>query len=86
MPVEAQESLTDLFGGLCAYCDKPATTYDHIVPVSRGGQTEPRYVVPACGPCNSSKRDRDLDEWIAATGRDVKDELVNMLVMQHCWA
>lgn len=49
----------------CRYCarafsaDLPATQ-DHVAPLSKGGHHTKDNVVPACKPCNSSKRDR---EW-----------------------
>jgi 5-methylcytosine-specific restriction endonuclease McrA len=38
----------------CAICRvRPATTVDHIVPVSRGGrELDPQNCRPACAPCN----------------------------------
>lgn len=43
-------------GGLCAYCRTASgTTKDHVVPVSLGGSDAIGNIVPACGPCNSSK-------------------------------
>lgn len=44
----------------CAYCGRTFTkrlpaTRDHTVPVSAGGGLTKNNVVPACGPCNSSK-------------------------------
>ncbi len=46
--------------GLCHYCGKkfPAAklTMDHIVPVARGGTSSKGNVVPACKPCNQSKK------------------------------
>jgi hypothetical protein len=53
---------------LCAYCGDPADTTDHVIPISRGGTDLPANRLPACGRCNSSKRDLTLQEWIA-TGR-----------------
>ena len=53
--------LTDTFSGLCAYCDQPATTWDHIIPVSKGGDTRLGNIVPACKSCNSKKKDRPVD-------------------------
>lgn len=39
-------------------CDgAPATTVDHIVPVSRGGTNALENLQPACGPCNRQKSD-----------------------------
>ncbi len=51
------------YGGRCAYCSRPATTQDHVVPLSRGGRHEIANVVPACKSCNSSKRDKLVSEW-----------------------
>lgn len=69
MPFEAMGLLMSDYGGLCAYCrSRPATTWDHIEPVKHRGRTVPGNMVPACGPCNSSKRDRDFVEWMTAKG------------------
>lgn len=54
----------------CAYCDAPnATRWDDIHPVSRGGDTVPGNLVPACGRCDDSKQDRDIDEWASSKGK-----------------
>ncbi|MGH9169101.1 MAG: HNH endonuclease, partial [Acidimicrobiia bacterium] len=39
----------------CTYCPRPATTADHVVPVSRGGSHALSNLVPACGPCNTAR-------------------------------
>lgn len=39
----------------CAYCGREATTVDHIIPVSLGGDMHPTNLVAACRSCNSSK-------------------------------
>jgi 5-methylcytosine-specific restriction endonuclease McrA len=53
------------FAGNCAYgCGRPATGHDHIWPVVRGGRSVPSNVVPACQPCNSSKKDGDPTPWV----------------------
>lgn len=45
--------------GRCHYCKQQTTlTLDHVIPLSKGGQHTKTNVVPACGPCNSKKRDR----------------------------
>lgn len=36
---------------------------DHVRPLSRGGHEAEYNLVPACGPCNYSKRDKLLIEW-----------------------
>ena len=40
----------------CHWCGQPATTRDHLVPLSAGGAHEPGNIVPACQPCNSGRR------------------------------
>ena len=42
----------------CAYCGEHATTVDHVLPRSRGGQWSWLNTVAACGRCNSRKGDR----------------------------
>lgn len=42
----------------CWLCGREATTIDHVKPISRGGSHMLANLRPACGPCNSGKRDR----------------------------
>ena len=52
-------------GEVCAYCgdtDGPHHT-DHVVPLSRGGESALTNLVVACYACNASKRDKLVDEW-----------------------
>lgn len=57
--------IVEAHGALCAYCGARAKlTRDHVVPLSRGGRDEPCNVVPACQPCNSSKKNKLLSEWL----------------------
>lgn len=55
--------LMHLYDNRCAYCGGPATAVDHIVPLSRGGSNFIFNLMPACLPCNSSKRSRRVEEW-----------------------
>jgi RHS repeat-associated protein len=50
----------------CTYCGKPnATTSDHVLPYSKGGQTKIDNLDPACTPCNSSKGNKILGkDWL----------------------
>lgn len=48
--------------GKCMYCEKPLehyrkVTYDHVVPVSKGGADDWENIVAACQDCNQSKGD-----------------------------
>jgi len=47
-------------GGRCVYCDAPATSLDHVVPRSRGGEHVWENVVSACRRCNHLKADRSV--------------------------
>ena len=44
----------------CQYCGAPATGYDHIIPLSKGGRDTEDNLVPCCPRCNSAKQDRPL--------------------------
>jgi 5-methylcytosine-specific restriction endonuclease McrA len=45
---------------ICHYCGLPATTADHIQPVSKGGTNELSNLLPACHKCNSTRQNRTL--------------------------
>lgn len=49
-------------GGRCQYCSAPATSLDHVVPRSRGGEHVWENVVSACARCNHLKADRAIAE------------------------
>lgn len=53
------------FDNKCCYCgeymDEP--TKDHILALKKGGQLSPDNIIPCCRTCNSSKNDRNLEEW-----------------------
>lgn len=52
-------------GRACVYCDRPADTIDHAVPLVRGGTNYEGNLVPACRRCNGSKGGRLVVEWRA---------------------
>jgi len=50
-----------LLGDLCSYCQaRPATTIDHIVPVSKGGRSHVENLTGSCQSCNQAKASTDL--------------------------
>lgn len=65
------EELFRKFDGKCAYCSKEAKSIDHIIPVSKGGNSVPGNIVPACAHCNSSKKDKDLWMWLEQKRSDL---------------
>jgi len=53
---EAQDS--------CVYCGREGVTIDHIVPRSKNGKDIPSNLVNSCKSCNSSKKDKDLADFL----------------------
>lgn len=49
-------------GHRCAYCGAKATTIDHLLPRSRGGEWSWLNCVAACSKCNEGKGSRTPDE------------------------
>ena len=49
-------------GGRCVYCGAAATSLDHVLPRSRGGEHTWDNVVSACARCNHVKADRVISE------------------------
>lgn len=59
-------SIVRLFGNSCAYCEEIGQRFhlEHVVPISRGGDTVKENVVPACRKCNLTKGARTPKEWL----------------------
>jgi len=48
----------------CAFCgDRPISRWDHLVPVSSGGDTVLGNMVPACSACDDSKQHNPFEDW-----------------------
>lgn len=82
MPMLGMEYLLEQFDSRCAYCPAAAESWDHIVPIATGGQTEPGNVVPACLTCNSSKKDADVFVWLIATSRQPSPAFYDVLALE----
>jgi hypothetical protein len=82
IPPQGQDLLLDYFDGQCAYCGKAATTWDHIVPVSKGGQTVPWNIVPACVSCNSSKKTSDVFAWLDSKSLKGSPLIAERMILQ----
>ena len=60
-----REAIFERDGRKCSYCGATEDlAVDHVVPLSRGGTNDPGNLTPACKPCNSSKRDKLVEEWL----------------------
>lgn len=54
-----------VFAGMCFYdCGRKWETFEHLIPLSKGGNHSKENVVPACKPCNFSKGSKDPDEFL----------------------
>lgn len=52
-------------GGICLCCrNAPATSLDHIVPVSKGGLHRTWNIAYICKDCNASKSRKHPDHWL----------------------
>jgi 5-methylcytosine-specific restriction endonuclease McrA len=52
------------FDNSCAYCgDTTNLIVEHFIPRSKGGPHALGNLLPACQPCNVSKRDHDPEHW-----------------------
>ena len=63
---EVQEVVAffDLDPPACVFCGAtPIQRWDHLIPVSRGGDTILGNIVPACARCDDSKRDLPFEVW-----------------------
>jgi len=52
----------------CAYCgEAKLKAWDHLLPIKNGGDTVFGNLVPVCSSCNSSKKDRNYQDWMFRT-------------------
>lgn len=64
IPVAALRQRFNEFGNCCAYCGTDGDMQiEHVEPISEGGAHDIGNIVPACGPCNTSKRTSDMENW-----------------------
>lgn len=51
--------------GHCCYCGRVGLPLhlDHVIPITKGGPSDPWNLALCCRSCNSSKGDRLLEEW-----------------------
>lgn len=54
------QSIIDYYGKDCVYCGEPATGFDHLHPVSKGGLHAVENLAPACIGCNQRKNNRPI--------------------------
>jgi hypothetical protein len=70
-PFDEQAAIMS-YGGLCRFCETaPATTLEHFVPLSWGGDHAAWNCFGSCGPCNFSRCNKDPYAWMETRGIDV---------------
>jgi hypothetical protein len=58
------EYIKSYFENQCCYCGKSEPlAQEHFVPLSKGGSYAKENILPSCRICNSSKKDKDFQEW-----------------------
>jgi hypothetical protein len=61
----------------CVYCSSITNlTTDHLIPRSRGGDESADNVVLACRPCNTSRGEKGIFEWLGLKEKDKLHRLV----------
>ncbi len=83
-PISPQVQIQVLkeFDGVCAYCTSPATTFDHVVPITKGGTSELTNIVTACASCNASKNNKDVIVWVRATNKTISQAMAKRLKLR----
>lgn len=65
---EKLEQKLDYYDHKCRYCkcplDKSNVSFDHAIPLSRGGTSWTSNYMPCCRRCNSSKKDKTIWEYL----------------------
>ena len=64
LTAESKAWWLSLVDPLCTYCGDPATTIDHIIPLSKGGSGERENLTPACKRCNSRKNQMSVEDFL----------------------
>ncbi|MHC5182274.1 MAG: HNH endonuclease [Planctomycetota bacterium] len=58
-----RQSILEAWNHACAYCEKPATTLDHVRPRSKGGETSRNNLISCCANCNCRKGSYEWVYW-----------------------
>ena len=68
---------------VCVYCGSNKNlTYDHIMPLNKGGTNSRLNFVLACNKCNASRRDEEIFNWCKKRGILVPAIILELLDKQ----
>ncbi len=74
-------AILNMFDGGCCYCGEHKNrTIEHLIPVSKGGKSVYENLLLACWKCNSSKRDKDMEEWYRRQDFYNQDNLIKIKI------
>ena len=58
-----RQSIYEAWDYCCGYCNKPATSLDHIIPKFSSGSSYRNNLIPACRSCNATKASLKMEDW-----------------------
>lgn len=58
-----RDSIYQAWDHSCAYCGKPATSLDHVIPRYKSGSSNRNNLVACCQKCNCDKASTALEVW-----------------------
>lgn len=68
----------------CVYCgSKENLSWEHIIPVSKGGRWEFNNIVRACMKCQTERGNKDVNRWCSNKNIPVPDIIKKLLVKQR---
>ena len=59
------DALLGYYGSDCVYCGGEASGFDHLQPLSKGGEHVAENLAPCCQPCNSTKNNKPIWTLVA---------------------
>lgn len=72
----------------CAYCgdsveDGAKLSLDHLTPHSLGGSNRESNLITCCTKCNSSRGNRELDEFVTTVAAYINHGVTAEMIMTH---
>jgi len=73
-PEEEVTKVLEFFFGAgqpeCAFCgSSEIKRWDHLLPISKGGDTVLGNMVPACAQCDDSKQGKPFEDWMVSNAK-----------------
>lgn len=80
-PISYEDAIVQMAAaeGCCVYCGRAAESWDHIVPVSKGGSSRRHNLAPCCLRCNCRKKDLELHDFVKKYNIPLTDRLISFI-------